>query len=130
MGRGQGLKSLDTGELHRELMRRRRAVPKLLRRRESLVAEVRSIDARLHALGVREGAGGLVARKRPRNEHGLIEALHELLSGKAMSVTAAAEAVQAAGYKTTSSHFRTIVNQTLINSGKFKRVGRGIYTAK
>lgn len=47
-----------------------------------------------------------------------------------MSVTEVAEAVQRQGYKTTSPSFRTIVNQTLINSGKFRPVSRGQYTAK
>jgi hypothetical protein len=60
----------------------------------------------------------------------LIEALGKVLDGKTMSVTEVSEAVQKAGYKTTSPSFRTIVNQTLINSGKFKRVERGKYTAK
>jgi hypothetical protein len=41
-----------------------------------------------------------------------------------------ADAVQKAGYRTSSSHFRTQVNIALSKSGKFKRVGRGQYTAK
>ncbi|MDY7108645.1 MAG: hypothetical protein SYC29_08400 [Planctomycetota bacterium] len=68
---------------------------------------------------------------RPRNTGSLVEALKKLLTGKTMTVTEMADAVQKAGYKTSSPNFRTIVNQTLINNKKdFKRVARGQYTAK
>ena len=43
---------------------------------------------------------------------------------------ASTKAVQDFGYKTTSPSLRTIVNQTLINSEKFKRIERAYYTAK
>ena len=53
-----------------------------------------------------------------------------VLSGKTMGVTELSEAVQKAGYRTTSPNFRTIVNQTLIKDKRFKRVERGLYTVK
>ncbi|MEO1129536.1 MAG: hypothetical protein AAFX05_07495, partial [Planctomycetota bacterium] len=68
--------------------------------------------------------------RRPRNEASLADSLTKLLRNKAMSVTDAAQAVQDAGYKTTSPNFRTIVNQTLLKDKRFKRVARGQYTAK
>ena len=70
------------------------------------------------------------ARRRPRNTMNLADALCELLREQTMSVTEIAEAVQKAGYKTSSPNFRTIVNQTLLKDGRFKRMGRGQYTAK
>ena len=71
------------------------------------------------------------AGRRPRNAGSLVESLKKLLTGKTMSVTEMADAVQKAGYKTSSPNFRTIVNQTLIsNKRDFKRVARGQYTAK
>ncbi len=63
----------------------------------------------------------------------LPEALHQVLKGKTLSVGEAVEAVQRAGYKTSSNNFRTIVNQQLIaakNKKLFKKVARGQYTAK
>ena len=69
--------------------------------------------------------------RRPRNTANLVESLQKLLANKTMAVTEMADAVQKAGYKTSSPNFRTIVNQTLINNKKaFKRVARGQYTAK
>ncbi len=106
---------------------------KLRRRREALAAQLDAIDAELSGLGVALSGGGRGRggpRKRPKNEMNLVEALQKLLSGRTMSVTDASEAVQRAGYKTSAENFRTIVNQTLINSGKFKRVSRGQYTSK
>jgi hypothetical protein len=60
----------------------------------------------------------------------LAETMAKVLKGKTMRVTDIAEAVQKAGYRTNSNHFRTQVNIALIKSGGFKRTGRGQYTAK
>jgi hypothetical protein len=46
-----------------------------------------------------------------------------------MGVAEAAEAAKAAGYKSSSDNFKNIVNQALITDKRFKRVGRGQYTA-
>ena len=129
------LTKVPISALQGELRRRARGVHALQRKREKLIRQVEEIDAEIREIGGtlgmaapgRTAAGG---RKRPRNDMNLVEALSALLKNKTMSVTEAAEAVQRAGYKTTSASFRTIVNQTLINSGQFKRVSRGQYTAK
>lgn len=68
--------------------------------------------------------------KRPHNESSLVEALQSVLRGKQMSIEDAMNAVTAAGYKTSAENFRVIVSQALINKKNFKRVARGIYTAK
>lgn len=71
------------------------------------------------------------SRKRHRNDTNLVGALQQVLDGKVMGVTEAANAVQKAGYKTTSPNFRTIVNQTLIkHPDVFAKEARGLYTAK
>ncbi len=71
------------------------------------------------------------SRKRHRNDTNLVEALRSVLSGTTMGVSEVAEAVQVAGYKTTSPNFRTIVNQTLIkHTDVFTKKSRGQYTAK
>lgn len=75
----------------------------------------------------RRGRGGA----RPKNKLSLVDALSQVLTGKTMGVSEVADAVQKAGYKTTSENFRTIVNQALINNPKaFRKVARGQYTAK
>ncbi len=130
-GRRSTLSTMSVAELQRELRRRQGTVGRLLKKRDRLAARLEALDAEISALGIVGGgrrAGG--GRVRPRNEMKLVDALVKVLSGKTMSVTEVADAVQQAGYRTSSSSFRTIVNQTLINSAKFKRVGRGQYTAK
>jgi hypothetical protein len=110
-------------------------VKKLRRKHAIAMNRVAAIESQLIALGAvaRGGGGGgrgTGAATRARNDMNLVESLVKVLTGKTMGVTEVADAVQRAGYKTSSPNFRTIVNQTLIKSDKFKRVGRGQYTAK
>lgn len=128
-GNGGGLAEMSIFDLKRELAARQRRAAVLGRRRAKLVEKLAKMDAEIMSMGMAT-AGGDGVRRRPRNDMNLVEALRKLLDGKTLSVTAAAEEVQRAGYMSTSPNFRTIVNQTLINSGKFKRVGRGLYTSK
>jgi hypothetical protein len=112
-----------------ELRRRDRGVKRLQRQRARLLARLNALEAQIGQYGgngVSRGGG----RTRPRNEMSLEDALAKLLAGKTMSVTEATEAVQRAGYRTGAENFRTIVNQRLISSGKFKKVSRGQYTTK
>ncbi|HNB59857.1 MAG TPA: hypothetical protein PK308_06055 [Phycisphaerales bacterium] len=120
-----GLAGLSVVELQAELSRRQRAAGGLFRKRDRLLAKLREVEAQIDAMGASGGG-----RRRPKNDMNLVEALSKALDGKTMSVTEVAEAVQRQGYRTSSPSFRTIVNQTLINSGKFKRVSRGQYTLK
>jgi hypothetical protein len=122
--------------LEMELRRRDRGVRRLQKRRAKLLAKLDQLDAMIRDQGgtiaaargaaARAGGGG----RRPRNEMNLEDALAKVLTGKTMSVTEVAEAVQRAGYRTGAANFRTIVNQCLIRSDKFKKVSRGQYTAK
>jgi hypothetical protein len=137
---------VSIAELHREIGRRERQVGALAARRAKVAAELGSIDRELAQLGAYAGGAGpgrattvRVAaagrRGRPGGRKGntatLVESLHKVLQGATMGVTEVAEAVQKAGYKTSSPNFRTIVNQALLsNTERFKKVARGKYTAK
>ncbi len=112
-----------------------RHLKKLMRKRDSLASALAEVESEIGRAGGRlRGSRGLVVfgggRKRPRNESNLADALAKTLKKATMSVTNVAEEVQKRGYRTTSPNFRTIVNQTLIKDARFKRVGRGQYTAK
>lgn len=123
------LNKLSLGELQAELARREKGVRKLERRREKILGELAEIDSELAAVGALSASGGV--RRRPRNEMNLVKSLAAVLDGKTMSVTEVTHAVQQAGYLTTASNFRTIVNQALIRERKvFKKISRGQYTAK
>jgi propanediol dehydratase large subunit len=123
----RGLAGVTRQMLEAELRRRERSVRTLERKRDRHLGLAEQLDERIRQLGGSSGSGG---RIRPRNEMNLVEALAKVLDGKTMSVTDVAEAVQRAGYRTSSDNFRTIVNQTLIKSDRFKKVSRGQYTAK
>lgn len=129
--RGGALSAVSFRDLRKEMARRQRRVGGLMRRRDRFMTKVRALDAQISELGGAVGGAGMISvRKRPKNEMNLVQSLSQVLKDKTMSVTEVAEAVQKFGYQTTSPSFRTIVNQTLINSGKFKRISRGKYTAK
>ena len=131
---GGGLGSASTADLARELKRRERQLGKLKAKRDALLDQAAELDAEIASLGSLVGGGSGRSggvRRRPKNDQNLAEALAGVLDGVTMSVTDAAEAVQRAGYKTSASNFRTIVNQTLLReTGTFKKVARGQYTAK
>jgi hypothetical protein len=116
---------MSTSELRAELDRRERSLASLVKKREKTAARLADIDREIVALG-----GEALAGRRPRNSKTLADALHAVLTGATMGVTEVAEAVQQAGYHTTSPNFRTIVNQTLLKDKRIKRVARGQYTAR
>lgn len=143
------LNVISTADLRAELSRREGQVGKLQARERELAAELAQVQRELAAFGLasapapaRRGPGrppgprlailrGPLAagRKRHQNDSNLEAALAGVLKGKTMGVTEVASAVQAAGYRTTSPNFRTIVNQALIRSNLIKKVSRGQYTA-
>lgn len=127
-----GLAGVTVADLEAELNRRRKGVDKLQAQYAKLASEMSALAAEIEAAGgtIVGGRATFGGRRRAKNTSTLVDALVGVLQGKTLSVTEVAEAVQKAGYVTTSPSFRTIVNQTLINSGKFKRVGRGQYTVK
>lgn len=128
-----GLSGLSSAALEAELARRAKKVGGLIRKHRRALATVARLEAQIREHGGSvSGGGGRVGgvRKRPKNDKNLVEALSDLLRGKTMSVTEATAEVQRAGYKTSAANFRTIVNQTLIKSNRFKKVSRGKYTTK
>ena len=132
------LSEISISSLQAEIQRRTAAAASLLRKRDRIARQLAAVEAKLQAAGMaveaaptrRAARGGGGGRRRPRNEMTLVEALAKVLNGKTRGVSEVADAVQAAGYKTSSPAFRTIVNITLIKSGRFKKVSRGQYTLK
>ena len=130
------LSGISIASLQAEIQRRQSAAAGLLRKRDRIARQIAAVEAKLQAAGMAvetaptrraaRGGGG----RRPRNEMTLVEALAKVLNGKTMGVSEVADAVQAAGYKTSSPAFKTIVNITLIKYGRFKKVSRGQYTLK
>jgi hypothetical protein len=137
-GRRSRLSMIPVAALQAELERRQDQLGSLMaehsevsRRLDAVRAEIDALGGTVNGASAPGRSGGPRGRRRrPRNESSLVDSLAKVLSGEKMSVTDAAEAVQKAGYKTTGKNFRTMVNAALIKSGKFKRTGRGVYTAK
>jgi chorismate mutase len=126
------LAKLSVEELKKEIMRRRKALPALIAKRDALNCQI----AELQALGAVQPAAksrnrGMRKVRRAPKAGSLAGALIDVLTAKGrLSVADAATAVQAAGYKSKSKDFRNIVGMTLSQRAYYKRVGRGVYSLK
>lgn len=121
------LSTISASELRRELAAREQQIRRLAQTRAKLAAKMAEIDRKLAMSGTEAAEG---RPPRLRNEVKLVPALVAALKGKELSVGEAAQAVQEAGYLTSSPNFRVMVNQALLNKKLFARVDRGVYTAK
>jgi len=150
------LKEMSIKELKTELKKRQSALPKLRKQRAKLIIGIRKIDAQIAAIegtapakGPKKRAAKKTAKKaakkapakrakkkvarkrRTAGQPSLIDMLVSVLkANKSLSVADATKAVLAAGYKSKSKIFRTIVSQTLSRDKKFKNVKRGVYALK
>ncbi len=123
------LSGMSMAELVAEVRRREKQVSRLQSRRERLIEELAQIDAELSgSAGVARG-GGRRGGPRANNKMTLEDALVNVLQGRTMGVSEAADAVRSAGYHSSAANFRTMVNQTLLRSERIKKVARGQYTA-
>lgn len=129
MARTSSLASLPVSAIQRELDRRQAKGNELARQRDRLLRQVALVEAKIASHG-----GVAASRGRPAarvaNTVTLPDALAAVLKGKRMAIADAAAAVQKAGYKTNSSNFRVSVTIALGDKKRFKRVERGVYTAK
>jgi hypothetical protein len=132
----RGLAGLTIDDLQMEIRRRQRTVMPLQRRRDKLARKLFDLERKINSLGghmsVKRGRPfGSGGGTRPRNSMTLLDAMQKVIGTKTMGVSEIAEAVQTAGYKTSSANFRVIVNQALlVNSDLFKKVARGQYALK
>ena len=123
--------NLSLSQLERMLNQRRRELSRLTRKRSTAQRKLDDIDEKLRRLGGNgslRGGGG----RRARNDRPLVEVIHEVLqkSSRPLRVSAIAEAVSSAGYRSNSDNFRGIVNQMLIKDNRFTSQNRGFYQLK
>lgn len=128
--KGMSFSALSTVELQLELQRRERAARGLLSRRAKAAKKVEEIDAQLTEMGISPTglSGGRV--KRAQNSLTLTAALQKLLDGKEMGIPDLVPALPSVGYRSESPNLRTMVNVALLKKDTFKRISRGVYTAK
>ena len=154
-GRKSRLSTISLMDLQNELRRREGVLGQLMQARQRIASELAELDSRIRAEGgtVTGGAGAaMMPRRRGRPvgsknkatpAHGrrmragrggglsLPQALHKVLTGTQMSVADVAQAVKKVGYQSSSPNLRTMVNAALLaNPSLFKKVERGVYTAK
>jgi hypothetical protein len=123
---------LSISALENILRDRKTRLTRLLKQRRKAQKELDKVDREIHRIGGADGLRG--GGGRARNEQSLPDAIEEVLrkAGKPMGVGDIVDGVQAGGYRSSSDHFRAIVNQTLIKERKrFSPSGeRGVYQLK
>ncbi|MBS0198083.1 MAG: hypothetical protein JSR77_15120 [Planctomycetes bacterium] len=130
-GPTMSLEDYSLAELADEARRREQRLKSLVKRRDRWQAKIAAIDA-----GLAEYGGGGSTRgwrkapRRAKNQITLTEALRRAIGTKQMRVGAAAEAVLAAGYKSTSKDFGVAVSGILSRDRSFKRVAYGVYRVR
>src|SRR5258708_170373 len=113
--------NLSISQLQEILNDRKSALAGLKKQRKNIEKELDDIDREIDRIGGASGGRGRGrGRRRAHNEKSLPETLDQVLraAGKPMKVGVIADAVLATGYRSTSPHFRAIVNQTLIKERK------------
>ena len=130
MARTASIDSLSLVDLEQTIRERRRDLQKLERKRAKVQRKLDLLDRKITSLaGSARGSTPGGRGSRPRNESSLSEAIAQVLSkaGGALNVGVITETVQAAGYRSGSANFRSIVNQRLVSEKRFKSAGRGVY---
>lgn len=129
----RALKNLSVEELLSEIKRRNKEINKLNRRRAILLAKVVEVEAQIRASGgeIKDVRSARVGGKRPKNAMALPDAMAKVMSKeKTMSVAQIEAAVTKAGYRSTSSTFKTIIFQALAKDKRFKKASRGQYALR
>jgi hypothetical protein len=122
--------NLSLSALQSIIESRRSELNKLRKARTRLQRDLDAVDRQI---GKIEGGGGRGGSGRVRNAASLPEMIDKVMreSGKPMKVGEIVNAVEAAGYRSSSPNFRGIVNQTLIKEKKrFVAPERGLYVIK
>ena len=131
-------------DLKKEIGRRQRKLPTLIAARDALnrqIAELEGLGDVKPPVKRRKKAARRKAARRvvkpavvkratvgPARAGSLSSTLAEALGAKGkLTVAEAADAAQAAGYKSKSKDFQNIVGMTLSTDKRFRRVRRGVY---
>jgi hypothetical protein len=128
MSRSSSVSGLSLIQLEKLMQARRAEVIRLSRIRDKLQKKLEGVEKKLIAIA--GDTGGKVTR--PRNHASLQEIIYQVLqkAGKPLGVGDILDKVHATGYRSKSSNFRGIVNQTLIKDKRLSKAGRGLYQLK
>ena len=130
----QKLSNISLVDLQRMIRARRTQLARLEKRRSGLLKRVDVLDAQISELGgeAQPGRRGGARSRRARNSQSLPDAIHAVLAKASgpVAVGDIAARVHEGGYRSTSTNFRGIVNQTLVKDSRFKSVARGMYQLK
>ena len=118
---------MSISQIESLLQQRRGELGKLRKQRAELERDMAKLDRKIESLGGGRSRGG-----RAKNQMSLTALMDEILqkASKPMQVGDILAKVEAAGYRSSSANFRSIINQTLIKDKRFSSAGRGLYQLK
>ena len=126
------LAKMSIANLKQEIELRQKILPKLIAQRDALNREIAELQGatspKASKPAKRRAAAAKAAKPRrlPKNKVNLADSLAAFMKGKAkVTIGEAMEGVLAAGYKTTSKTFRSVVNNMLLADKRFKKIRRG-----
>lgn len=112
-----------------------RKISRLMSKRDRLTEALAGVESQLGSISVdgteKAKRGPKVGSHRKVKKDGQASLKTHLMialkGSDGQKIADLVSAVQDAGYKSGSQNFRLLVNQTLLNEGEFKKVGRGEY---
>lgn len=112
-----------------------RKISRLMNKRDRLAESLGDINLQLSRVSVdgteKAKRGPKVGSRRKVKKDGQASLKTHLMialkGSDGQKIADLVTAVQDAGYTSSSQNFRLLVNQTLLNEGEFKKVGRGEY---
>ena len=115
---------MSISQIESLLQQRRGELGKLRKQRAELERDMAKLDRKIESLGGGRSRGG-----RAKNQMSLTALMDEILqkASKPMQVGDILAKVEAAGYRSSSANFRSIINQTLIKDKRFVAASRGLY---
>lgn len=141
MGRPRSGSQLSISQLEFLLQSRRAQIEVLVADRDKIRKQLAHVNEKISKLGgdaaseeMKDlGTRTLTPSGRVRNLHSLVETMKEVITraGTPMKVIDIVQAVTESGYRSNSTTFRAIVNQTLIKERKnFVQTARATYDVK
>jgi len=129
------LSKMTIPQLRAEIARRQEGLPKLQKKRATLLKAVGKIDRQIAALGGQveqpaklKGRSTKAAKSKVSSGKSLAQCIRDVLggSGSGMRVKDIVAAVQQAGYKSVAKDFYNLV-AAAVRGDEFRKLGRGIY---
>jgi hypothetical protein len=127
------LHSVSTADLQNEIFKRESKLALLIKKRDRFLKRAERLNAQIQqGIEMPNSPKEKAVKTEAANSNGsLLVTLTTVLQGKKMKLAEMEKAVKETGYKTKSKDFSNVIYQCIKDHrSNFRRVSRGVYTAK